>query len=184
MSFAGLLPVYVQAVAILFTGVWAYWRFFHQRSDEPATDIDVDVRFVGTQGNNQIVEVIATLENKSLVRHSYEDFRVTLRYLLGQDSVIDGDNRINHQLYFPHTIDRRIEGAKRYFANVAYINPRQRFQHRYETFVPSDATFILVHCKFAFKKTRAFRLRRLFSRNSSPVFMDTQKIFSIPDASH
>lgn len=71
------------------------------------------------------------------------------------DELVDGDDTLFHQLRFPHTIDERIAGRPRFFANSEYINPRQRFQHRYETFVPCEATFVRVHCRFTLGITRA-----------------------------
>jgi hypothetical protein len=175
MSVAELIPEYLQAVAIVLAGLWAYWRFFYQQNHEPATDIYIDVERIGLQAGCQILEVTATLENKSLVKHKYEDFRMTMRYLLAEDQVKDGGAEHNYQLYFPHSIDERI-GRRRYFANVAYINPRQRFHHRYETFVPVDATAVWVHCKFAFRKRGAFRGWRETHGDEDLIYVDAQKV--------
>ena len=109
MSVAELIPEYLQAVAIVLAGLWAYWRFFYQQNHEPATDIGIKVERIGLQAGCQILEVTATLENKSLVKHKYEDFRMNMRYLLADDPVRDGGSEHNYQLYFPHSIDERIK---------------------------------------------------------------------------
>ena len=111
----------------------------------------MDLEFVGLQDDKWVVQVTAILENRSLIRVKYEDFQVTLRYLLMNDTVEDGDSRLAYQLHFPRTIDERIGGAKRMFANAEYINPRQEFKHRYITYLPADATFVWVQCKFFVK---------------------------------
>ena len=67
----------------------------------------------------------------------------------GQGS--DGDERIQFQLCCNRTIDERISGSKRRFANVAYIDPRLTFRHSYVTFVPGDATFIWLQCSLRFR---------------------------------
>jgi hypothetical protein len=147
---ASTLESFVKVAAIIIGGGWAYWKFVRQRANEPATDIDIDVRFVGKQDGQLIIEITVTLENKSQVRLKYEDFQVTARYLLRGDKVEDGGHRIRHQLKFPRTIDERIGGEKRFFSNVEYINPKQVFRHRYITSIPAEATFLWVQTKFFF----------------------------------
>ena len=152
-----ILPEYIKASAIVVGAGWAYWKFIYQRQKEPATDIDIDVRFVGLQEEKWVIEVTCLLENKSLVRHTYRDFQVAIRYLEHTDEITDGPSRIQYQLEAPKTIDDRIDKTKRFFAGVDlskdnqnYINPRQQFRHRYVTWIPSGASFVWVQCKFDF----------------------------------
>jgi hypothetical protein len=159
-----ILPGYIQALAVIIAGGWAYRKFIYQRQQEPATDIDIDLRFIGIQDNQWVIEVTSFLENKSLVRVSYEDFQISIRYLLPDDRVEDGDRTILHQLNFPRTIDERIK-AKRFFGNVDYLNPKQQFKHRYITSIPGNATFAWVQCKFFFKIGR-----RKIKSNSERIF--------------
>ena len=185
-KFFELLPQYVQALAIIAGGLWAYWQFVYQRKKEPATDIAIDLRFVGQQDHAWIIEVTCVLVNKSLVRHTYRDFQVTVRYLTAADKIVDGSKDIQHQLHVPTTIDKRLESStavkhengktRRFFAGVAaleknenYINPGQQFHHRYVTWVPEEATFVWVQCKFSFDVGWA-----------KPQRINTQKIFQVP----
>lgn len=84
-----LIPAYLQAIAILVAGTWAYWKFIYQREKEPAADIDIDVSFVGSQKHKWIIEVTVCVENKGLVRLSHKDFQVTIRYLSLEDPIKD-----------------------------------------------------------------------------------------------
>lgn len=191
-SIATVVPDYITAIAIVVGGLWAYVRYFHERSDEPATNIDVDVRFVGAQNHACLVEVDVTLENKSLVRHYYHDFRLNMRYLTPSDPIVDGHERLAYQVLFPHSIDTRLEGnVKRHFPNAEYINPRQTFHHRYVTFVPVDATFVRVHCVFTVDEALS-RVRRILTGgkrrktvtkmsggNRQPVKIDSQRVFAV-----
>lgn len=163
-----VVPAYLQAFSVIVAGGWAYRKFIYQRQQEPATDIDVDVRFVGIQAGQWIIEVTSTLENKSLVRNTYRDFYVGVRYLLPDDPIEDGAGKINYQLHCPNSINDRISKDLRRFGNAEYINPKQAFRHRYITFVPAEATFVWVHCKFTFNIKR----RELIT--------DAQKIFLVP----
>src|SRR6266581_8933712 len=78
MKWVEILPEYIKAFALVVGAGWAYWKFIYQRQREPATDIDIDVRFVGMQKEKWVIEVTCVLENKSLVRHTYRDFQVTV----------------------------------------------------------------------------------------------------------
>ena len=98
--------------------------------------------------------------------HNYEDFQVDIRYLEENDKVKDGDEGIFYQLNCKKSINNRIDGTKRRFDNVHYINPNQVFKHRYITFVPDSATFVWIQCRF------------FFGRNRQK--MNSQKIFSVP----
>ena len=166
-SMLELLPSYIQALAIMIAGGWAYWRFIYQRANEPATDIDIDLTFVGIQDGKWVIEVTSFLKNQSLVRLEYHDFQVSIRYLLPEDKVEDGNDRIFYQLNCPRSIDERMKGAKRLFGNVEYINPRQEFKHRYVTHIPINATFVWVQCKFWFKLRKAQKV-------------NSQRIFRVP----
>ena len=79
-----VLPAYVQALAVVTAGVWAYWKFIYQRQKDPASDVDLDLRFVGIQDQKWIIEVTALLENKSLVQHRYENFTVSSTIFTGK----------------------------------------------------------------------------------------------------
>lgn len=178
---AALLPRYVTVAVLLIGGLWAYWRFFYERQGEPATDVEVDLEFVGVQAGNHIVQVTATLENRSLVRHRYKDFSVTIRYLTAEDEVADGDAGVHYQLNCPRTIDSRIGGQRRYFANASYINPKQRFRHRYVTFLPCDATFAWTQCRFTYVFSRS-RSWWGGKRRREPVVTNSQRFYRVPEA--
>jgi len=157
----------LQVLALIVAGGWAYWKFIHQRMNEPAADIDIDLKFVGKQDGMWIIEITSFLKNQSLVRVKYEDFQVTVRYLMPEDRVEDGGEKILYQLNFPRTIDERINGKKRFFGNADYLNPRQEFRHRYVTSIPENGTFVWVQCKFLFTPQKN-------------VKMNSQRIFRVP----
>jgi hypothetical protein len=161
----------VKVAAIIIGASWTYWKFVIQRESEPATDLDIDVNFVGKQDTKWIIEITVTLENKSQARLKFEkNFQVTARYLLAGDKVEDGSETLKYQLSAPRTIDDRIR-AERFFANVEYINPRQVFRQRYITYIPGDATFLWIQTKFF------FHLKRRKEK------VNSQRIFRVPEES-
>lgn len=86
MSFIQVLPDYIQAFAILAAGVWTYWTFFRQRSNEPATDINVDANFVGAQAGWVVVEVMANPGEQ-------EPGETRVPRLQGQRAISDAERR-------------------------------------------------------------------------------------------
>lgn len=158
----------VQSVGLLLAAGWAYWKFILQREAEPATDIDVDLAFVGIQKKHWIIQVTATLANKSQVRLEYKDFQVVVRYLLADEPIEDGDEKVGYQLRAELTIDQRISGRERFFSNSVFINPKQEFRHRYVTFLPDNATFAWVQCKY------------FHSLGGQTYKTNTQRIFRVP----
>jgi hypothetical protein len=140
----------LKSFGIIIGAAWVYWKFVHKRLHEATMDVDLEVVFVGKQNEKWIVEITAVLRNKSSGRLRYEDFQVVARYVLPDDPIQDGSDRINYQLRFPRTIDERIGGGKRFFANAEWINPGQEFRHRYITYIPIEATFVWVQTRHFF----------------------------------
>lgn len=145
-EFESLTPWILGFVA----AIWLFAHFFLRREAEPGAELALDVYFVGRQDAKRLIEVVATLANRGFIRHRYDNFRVNVRYLMPDDPIADGEEKLGHQLTMPHTIDERVGGVKRFFANASYIDPRITFRHSYVTFVPAEATFLLVQCSLEF----------------------------------
>ena len=169
-----ILSITPLVVAIV-SAMWVYWHFLIRREGEPGAEIEINVDFVGQQESKWLIEVSAILTNRSFVRHDYQDFQLKIRYLLPTDEVTDGSEKINFQLNFPRIIDERLSERCRYFANVAYIDPRLSFRHSYITFIPAEATFIWVQCKLLFPTKRHWLLWK-----KKMEMKNTQRLFKVP----
>ena len=135
------------------SAMWIIWLFLIKLQGEPGGELQIDVDFVGQQNNNWLIEVSTILTNRSLVRYRYGAFRLNVRYLLPTDTIKDGSERANYQLFCPRTIDnqdKRVSNGVRHFDNVEYIDPGLSFRHSYITFVPAEATFVWVQCELLF----------------------------------
>jgi hypothetical protein len=97
-TIAEIIESLLKSAGIIAGGVWVYWKFVHQREHEATMDIDLEVLFVGRQGDKWIVEITALLRNKSTARVKYEDFQLVTRYALPGDPIDDGVEKINYQL--------------------------------------------------------------------------------------
>lgn len=135
----------VSAVAIILGGIWAYWKFAVQREREPRAEFDLSAEFVGKQDGKWLIEVSARLANKGKVRHPMTEATLNVRYLLSLDTVGESQD-VTHfrQLSFPHSIGRRKIWTD------SYIDPGLEFRNSYVTWVPEEATYVLLLCKFRY----------------------------------
>jgi hypothetical protein len=156
--------------------LWAVGMFLMKREADPGAELEIQLDFAGRQGGSWLIEVAAILRNQGFVRHWYHDFRVVVRYLLPDDPIIDGEAKIHYQLNCRRTIDERISGARRLFANASYIDPRLTFRHSYVTFVPADATFVWVQCSLAFPGRLSW-----YNWKKVPETKNVQRLFRVPD---
>jgi len=163
----------MKAIGATAVALAAVWWFLFRRSLEPGCELQIDAHFAGQQSNRILLEVVAALANKSSVRQSYRDFRMSLRYLRASDPVVDGPKEIAFQVNFPHSIDTNASG-KRLFSNVAYIDPAVTFRHSYVTSIPEDATFVLVQCRLLFKTRRHW-----YSIRSREDLKNGQRLFTV-----
>ena len=105
---------------------------------------------------------------------------MNLRFLTAADTLEDADPGLKFQLEFPHSIDERIGGQRRFFPRAEYINPRQQFRHRYVTFIPGEATFVRVHSKFEFEPVKSPGIRRRSRGSQDMIAIDSQRVFQVP----
>jgi hypothetical protein len=92
MKWVDIIPEYIKTLALVVGAGWAYWKFISQRQREPATDIDIDVKFVGVQKEKWVIEITCVLETRACPAH-LQDFQVTVRYLERTDEITDGPVR-------------------------------------------------------------------------------------------
>jgi hypothetical protein len=160
-----LIQAVATTIALVIAGIWAYTKFIYRREKEPRAEFTIDLEFVGIQGNEWLVEVSAYVENKGLVRHPVRNFKVALRYLCATDKVTDGEENIKFQVMFPHSINERIGKRERLLWKETHIDPGLRYRNSYVTFLPVEATFVLLHGSFEYEHER----------------FTAQKVLKVPD---
>jgi hypothetical protein len=135
-------------------GAWAYMKFVYRREKEPRAEFDVHLDFVGLQGDRWLVEASAIVDNKGSVRHPVRKFELHLRYLLRDDPLTGGQETINFQPLFPHSI-------KQLLWQETFIDPQIRHRNSYIACIPGNATFVLVFAKFEYQDQK-FTAQKLF----------------------
>jgi hypothetical protein len=159
----------------LVTAGWFLWLFIIKREATPGSELELDVDFVGQQDDKWLIEVVAKLTNRSSVRNWYDHFRVVVRYFLPSDTIVDGPSKVNHQLLCTRSIDERIDGQTRHYANAAYIDPHLTFRHSYVTYIPKGATFVWVQVRLIFRHRDLSRLGKKVA-----AIKNTQRLFKVP----
>lgn len=67
-SVAEIISNLVTALAVIAGGGWALWRFGIQREAHAKIEFGLQLNVLGRQGGSLLVEVIANVTNKGLVR--------------------------------------------------------------------------------------------------------------------
>lgn len=153
------------SIAILIGGGWTFWRFILQREGHSKIQFNVDFRVIGIHKAKYIVEVVAVVENKGLVRQYVNDFRFDLLYLSENQEVVEGDHRINNQVLFEKVINKRYWIPPDW--NYSFIDAGIVQHYTYTTSLPLDAKFALVFGHFKYP-------------DGKDDFHTAQKTFHIP----
>ena len=72
---AGGIKDCIEAVGMVVGGGWALWRFVIKGESHPQIQVDLDLRVVSRDHDHLVVDVVAVVENKGLVRHWLRDFK-------------------------------------------------------------------------------------------------------------
>lgn len=151
------------ALAVVGGGLWALWRFVLTRGAHPKIEFEVDVNFVRLQGDFWIVEAIANIHNKGLVRHRSPEFTFSIRYLTASDPVKPDDRFL---VCLPH---RAAKGSwlpdKR---DKTFVEPGVHTRYSAPARIPKDATTVLIHGKFHYENREWHTADKLLAVPSSP----------------
>jgi hypothetical protein len=152
------------ALAILLGGAWAFWKFVIQRESRAKIEFELELNILGPQLDKLIVEIIAKVTNKGLVRHWLTDFGFDLLYLPKDTPVEFGDIRINHQVLFQPLLKERYWIPPTWSAT--FIDPGVCQRYNYVSAITNDASYVLIHARFKYPDARS-------------AFHTAQKVFSI-----
>ncbi|MBN2613461.1 MAG: hypothetical protein JXB00_18040 [Bacteroidales bacterium] len=146
----------VETTAIVIAGIWVLWRFVLVRERYPKIQFDLDDKVLGKSDNKIMLELIAIIENKGLVRHYIHDFRFDLLYLSSKEPVTEGNQHINFQIKLPKLIDKRLwlpilEEKGEY----TFIDAGVRQLYTYITSVPEDSLLVSIHSKFDYRDIKS-----------------------------
>ena len=124
-------------------GVWAYLRFVRNREAHPKIEFSVDVEFVQRQDGYWIVEAVALVDNKGLVRHNILKFNFSIRYLKAGDPV-EPDTKF--LVAMPHSVAKGTWLPDGW--GDSFVEPGVKTRYSAIARIPVEATTVLIHGKF------------------------------------
>jgi hypothetical protein len=157
---AGGISSIATTLALIVGGIWTYRRFVRTREAYPKIEFTVDLAFVRKQGGFWVVEAIANMENKGLVRHSIRKFTFDLRYMLPSDAV---EVSAPFLAVVPHKASEGSWLPPDW--NFTFIEPGLRTRYSCVARIPEQATMALIHGKFYY---------------SDKLFHTADKLFAVP----
>lgn len=134
-------------------GIWVYSKYIRQQERYPNIEFSADVQFIGNQGGDWLVEVIASIENKGKTQHKMEEFSFDLN-ALEKDTEILTSEKWGNQVDFPLQITRGsfLPASRRFF----FIDPGIKAKYSYLAKVPANASFVILHAWFNYGDNRNF----------------------------
>ena len=134
------------ALAVLLGSGWVFVRFVLTREAHPKIEFNVDVNFVHLQGDFWIVEAVAHIHNKGLVRHNITKFTFSIRYLTGADPVAPDQGFL---VCLPHSAAKGswLPGGW----GDSFVEPGIHTRYSAPARIPKEATTILIHGKFHYE---------------------------------
>jgi len=163
---AGATESFATALAIIVGGLWAVWRFILQRERYAKIEFGLELNVLGKYADKILVEAVAVVENKGLVRHWLNGFQFDLHYLPEGSELKEGDERINYQVLFQPVIKKRYWIPPNWVKSFIDAGVIQRYT--YVAHVPSNASFILLYAKFKYPDEKS-------------EFHTAQKVFSVKE---
>lgn len=149
-SIAGGVESLSTILALVIGAYWTYTRFIKQRENFAFLEFTADMYFVGQQDGKWIVELIAYLENKGKVQHQFSDLSFDLAALFRGD-IIESSQDFGGQALFPHQISK----GPWIPAGNYFIEPGVKAKYSYVAHVPVEATYLMLHGHFTYKKQAA-----------------------------
>ncbi len=149
------IPPSVQIIQAVFTlsaaviaGAWAIAKVLRRHEHRARIEFSVDISFVGIQGTDWLIEVVALVDNKGLVRHTIENFSFHLRTIQSSDELAEGGPKINNQVSIPFLLKEGSWIPKNW--GDTFIDPGIRTRYSYVSTVPLGTSFVLLHGRFLY----------------------------------
>jgi len=170
---AQIIMAIATAIAFLFAGIWGFIKIIERRERHPRVEFNIELDFIGIQGNSWLAEISAFVQNKGLVRHKTREFDLKVRYIEENDPLKWGGEKINYQVMISKIVDIPEKYKDKGVTKRSFIPPKygggtyvepgilQRYTHHVK--IPRTASFVLINSRFVYpKQRRAASQSRLF----------------------
>ena len=141
----------VISFGVLLVGIgWGIAKFLKRDEHFPHIFFEVSANFVGVQGDQNLFEVLALLENKGVVPIKIRDLNFKVRGLYQQDPLEKGDASIRGQIKIPHIL---VEGSwipEQW--EYTFIYPGVKTEYNYIAAIPLNVSFVRVEGSFSYER--------------------------------
>lgn len=155
------------ATALIVGGGWACWKFLIQGESHAKIEFGVDLRFLGIYDDKCLVEAMTTIENKGVVRHRIRDFSFDILCLPVGEKLIEGDVKINKQVFFKKLGETRRWIPEEWKGTFIDAGVKQNYTH--VTHLPTNTAYVELYARFKYP-------------GWTYDFHSAQKIFAVPTA--
>lgn len=141
----------VQLLIILFSAVWAYFRFRKEDPLHPRIEFDVKCKFFGPQQNAYLSSFDVTAYNKGNVEHNFEEIRLKIRGIKTDEALTEFKEHAP-RVEFPVEIVKGINivpSKYKYF----FVRPGVNQTFNFTTHVGANIRFILVRATFKYRSS-------------------------------
>ncbi|SHI93845.1 hypothetical protein SAMN02745146_1969 [Hymenobacter daecheongensis DSM 21074] len=146
---------FLEGTAILVAAIWTIFRFGIFRERFAKIEFNLDCRYIGQTEENHIIELIAVIENKGLVRQNIKEWTFDLLVFKKGDKIDETESSINYQVKF---FDKKI--SKRPWVPTiwytTFIDAGTKQVYTYLTSVPNETKFITIYSRFIYPNTDDF----------------------------
>jgi hypothetical protein len=138
----------LKAVAVVAAGIWAYWRFFKQRTHAPHIEFEIACQILGPQEASYVAEYTLSISNKGLVRQELRKLSFKIRGIR-RETLLEYRTDRQPSLSFPDMIDEEQNLITPKFEYI-FIEPGITQNFRHVSKIPDSYSFIQARAEFLY----------------------------------
>ncbi len=139
----------IQVLIILFSALWAYFRFRKEDPLYPRIELDINCKFFGPQRNSYLASFTVSANNKGNVEHKFSEIRLRVRGIKFNEPLTEFEE-YSPMTKFPEKIMDGINIVPSKFGYF-FVRPGVNQAFNYVTQVSKDIRFIIVRATFKYK---------------------------------
>lgn len=142
---------WVQTLAIIIAGLWAYFRLVRERAFHPNIEFSIKCNFFGPEDGSYLAEYIVVFKNKGLTRQKVSKVSLRCRGIKKDTAFNYWEGRNKRVNFSEKLLDEPNLIPKGY--NYLFVEPGVDQEYRYISKIPQDIGYILAHSEFSYDKT-------------------------------
>jgi len=145
----------LETIAILGAATWTIFRFGIFRERFAKIEFNLDCRYIGSTKDGHIIELLAVIENKGLVRQLIKEWTFDLLLFKESEILDETEASINYQVKFPEKkISKRPWVPTSWY--TTFIDSGTKQVYPYTTSIPHKTQFITLYSRFIYPNTSDF----------------------------